>query len=37
MVCRRDRDAYNEMVAKGDKNARAPHRDLKLEALADVL
>src|SRR5882757_311467 len=36
-VYRRDWDAYNEKVAKGDKEARAPHRDLKLEALADVL
>jgi imidazolonepropionase-like amidohydrolase len=36
-VYRRDWDAYNEKVAKGDKDARAPHRDLKLEALADVL
>jgi len=30
-------DAYNAKVAKGDKDAVAPHRDLKLEALADVL
>jgi imidazolonepropionase-like amidohydrolase len=36
-IYRRDWDAYNEKVAKGDKDARAPHRDLKLEALADVL
>jgi imidazolonepropionase-like amidohydrolase len=36
-VYRRDWDAYNEKVAKSDKEARAPHRDLKLEALADVL
>ena len=36
-VYRRDWDAYNEKLAKGDKDARAPHRDLKLEALADVL
>src|ERR1700759_1422691 len=36
-VYRRDWDAYNEKVAKGDKDARAPHRDLTLEALADVL
>jgi imidazolonepropionase-like amidohydrolase len=33
----RDWDAYNEKVAKGDKDAKAPKRDLKLEALADVL
>jgi imidazolonepropionase-like amidohydrolase len=36
-VYRRDWDAYNDKVAKGDKEARPPHRDLKLEALADVL
>jgi len=30
-------DAYNAKVAKGDKEAVAPHRDLKLEALSDVL
>jgi imidazolonepropionase-like amidohydrolase len=36
-VYRRDWDAYNDKVAKGDKEARAPHRDLKLEALADIL
>ncbi|HEX3968213.1 MAG TPA: amidohydrolase family protein [Edaphobacter sp.] len=36
-VYRRDWDAYNDKVAKGDKDARAPHRDLKLEALADIL
>jgi imidazolonepropionase-like amidohydrolase len=30
-------DAYNAKVAKGDKDAAAPKRDLKLEALADVL
>ena len=36
-VYRRDWDEYNDKVAKGDKTARAPHRDLKLEALADVL
>jgi imidazolonepropionase-like amidohydrolase len=30
-------DAYNAKVAKGDKDATAPKRDLKLEALADVL
>lgn len=33
----RDWDAYNEKAAKGDKDAKAPKRDLKLEALADVL
>ena len=36
-VYRREWDAYNEKVAKGDKDARPPHRDLKLEALADIL
>ena len=36
-VYRRDWDAYNDKVVKGDKEARAPHRDLKLEALADIL
>jgi imidazolonepropionase-like amidohydrolase len=30
-------DAYNAKVAKGDKDATPPKRDLKLEALADVL
>src|SRR5580698_1443058 len=30
-------DAYNAKVAKGDKDAVPPRRDLKLEALADVL
>jgi imidazolonepropionase-like amidohydrolase len=30
-------DAYNAKVAKKDKDAVAPKRDLKLEALADVL
>jgi imidazolonepropionase-like amidohydrolase len=30
-------DAYNAKVAKGDKDATAPKKDLKLEALADVL
>ena len=33
----RDWDDYNAKVQKGDKDARAPKRDLKLEALADVL
>src|SRR5271168_895236 len=30
-------DAYNAKIAKGDKEAVAPKKDLKLEALADVL
>jgi imidazolonepropionase-like amidohydrolase len=30
-------DAYNTKAAKGDKTAVAPKKDLKLEALADVL
>jgi imidazolonepropionase-like amidohydrolase len=30
-------DAYNAKVAKGDKTALPPKKDLKLEALADVL
>lgn len=33
----RDWDDYNAKVKKGDKDARAPKKDLKLEALADVL
>src|SRR6202046_4825824 len=36
-VYRKDWDDYNDKVAKGDKTAKAPHRDLKLEALADIL
>ena len=36
-IYRKDWDAYNDKVAKGDKDARPPHRDLKLEALADIL
>jgi imidazolonepropionase-like amidohydrolase len=32
-----DWDAYDEKVKKGDKDAKAPKRDLKLDALADVL
>src|ERR1700734_3181070 len=36
-VYRRDWDDYNAKVAKGEKNLRVPHRDLKLEALADIL
>jgi imidazolonepropionase-like amidohydrolase len=30
-------DDYNEKMKRGDKNATAPKKDLKLEALADVL
>jgi len=30
-------DDYNAKVAKGDKDAVPPHRDLKLDALADIL
>jgi imidazolonepropionase-like amidohydrolase len=33
----RDWDDYNAKVQKGDKEAKAPKRDLKLEALSDVL
>jgi imidazolonepropionase-like amidohydrolase len=33
----REWDTYNEKVKRGDKDATAPKRDLKLEALADVL
>jgi len=33
----KDWDEYNEKVKKGDKEAKAPKRDLKLEALANVL
>ena len=33
----REWDAYNAKIKSGDKNATAPKRDLKLEALADVL
>jgi len=33
----RDWDDYNAKIQKGEKEARAPKRDLKLEALADVL
>jgi len=32
-----DWDEYEAKVKKGDKDAKAPKRDLKLEALADVL
>jgi imidazolonepropionase-like amidohydrolase len=33
----RDWDDYNVKVQKGDKDAKPPKRDLKLDALADVL
>lgn len=33
----REWDGYDEKVKKGDKEAKAPKRDLKLEALADIL
>ena len=33
----REWDTYNEKVKRADKDATAPKRDLKLEALADVL
>ena len=33
----RDWDEYNAKAQKGDKEAKAPKKDLKLEALADVL
>ena len=33
----REWDAYNDKVKRGDKDASAPKRDLKMEALADVL
>ncbi len=33
----REWDAYDEKVKKGDKDAKPPKRDLKLEVLADVL
>jgi imidazolonepropionase-like amidohydrolase len=33
----KDWDEYNAKVSKGDKDAKVPKRDLKLEALADVL
>lgn len=33
----REWDAYNDKVKKGDKDAKQPKTDLKLEALADVL
>ncbi len=34
---RREWDEYNAKVQKGDKDAKMPHRDLKLDALADIL
>src|SRR5437016_3252919 len=34
---KRDWDDYDTKVKKGDKDAKAPKRDLKLEALADIL
>ena len=34
---RRDWDDYDAKVKRGDKDAKPPKRDLKLEALADVL
>jgi imidazolonepropionase-like amidohydrolase len=33
----REWDDYNAKVKRGDKDAKAPKRDLKLEALADIL
>jgi len=33
----RDWDQYNDKIKRGDKDATAPKRDLKLEALGDVL
>ncbi len=33
----REWDSYNDKVKRGDKDASAPKRDLKLDALADVL
>ena len=33
----REWDVYNAKVKKADKDAKPPKRDLKLEALADVL
>src|SRR5438874_2753423 len=34
---KRDWDDYDTKVKKGDKDAKAPKRDLKMDALADVL
>jgi imidazolonepropionase-like amidohydrolase len=36
-VYRKEWDDYNAKVARGDKDVKVPHRDLKLEALADIL
>lgn len=36
-VYRKEWDDYNAKVARGEKDLTPPHRDLKLEALADVL
>ena len=36
-VYRAEWDTYNDKLAKGEKNLKVPHRDLKLEALADIL
>ncbi len=36
-VYKKEWDDYNAKLAKGDKDLVTPHRDLKLEALADVL
>src|SRR5271168_563026 len=33
----REWDAYNDKLKRGDKDASSPKRDLKMEALADVL
>src|SRR6202008_2157566 len=34
---RRDWDDYNAKVKAGDKDAKPPKRDLKMDALADIL
>ena len=36
-VYRAEWDTYNARLAKGDKDLTIPHRDLKLEALTDIL
>ncbi len=36
-VYRKEWDDYDAKVAKGEKDLTPPHRDLKLEALADIL
>ena len=36
-VYKKEWDDYNAKLAKGDKDLTPPHRDLKLEALADIL